>query len=476
MPALERYTFAYHRERIEQAMDALLSDPQAALDRTEATYQAMSTEFTMRRGGAADRAVRRAALEQCTGRGLNMAVQTILVVGAGFAGATYARTLAEAGLTVHVIDRRDHIAGNAADAVDANGFACIATVRICSTPTWIMSSSGCSVSANGCRIGIACGRDYRMAGLFRCRSIATPSTRCSAKSLHSEAEVSAFLRRVSTRIDRPRNAGEYLRSQIGDVLTDLFFRPYTKKMWELELEDLDASVIKRLPIQLDVTDGYFPNDRHQFLPRDGYTAVVEQILRHPAITVATDTPFVSGMERDYDFCFNSMAIDEYFGCSLGELPYRSLRFHHRSVTEWDALPWSVRNYTDDGPLTRETWWHCLPGHLVEETGRRTMTTEEPCDYRDNGFERYYPVRTADQRHQTLYREYRELAEQLPGMVFIGRCGTYQYLDMDQVINQSLCRRAPLAGYAELAAGGAGPPAATSRMAARRPAAGASLDH
>ena len=95
-----------------------------------------------------------------------------------------------------------------------------------------------------------------------------------------------------------RNAGEYLRSQIGDVLTDLFFRPYTRKMWGLDLEELDPSVIKRLPIRLDASDAYFPDDRHQYLPRDGYTAVVEQILRHPNITIETATPFVSGMECD----------------------------------------------------------------------------------------------------------------------------------------------------------------------------------
>jgi UDP-galactopyranose mutase len=132
-----------------------------------------------------------------------------------------------------------------------------------------------------------------------------------------------------------------------------------------------------------------------------------------------------------------MAIDEFFGYRLGELPYRSLRIHRITVTEWDDQPYSVRNYTDAGRFTREAWWHCLPGHLRLETGRRTITVEEPCDYRDNDNERYYPVKTADGRYQALYQEYRVLAASLPNMEFIGRCGTYQYLDMDQVISQSL---------------------------------------
>ena len=366
-----------------------------------------------------------------------MAGAAILVVGAGFAGATYARTLAEAGHAVEVIDRREHIAGNAFDAVDADG------VRVHRYGPHLFHTNATQVFAWLQQFGEWLPYRHRVrARLADGRLVPLPVNLDTIDAvfgtkLADAAEAEAFLRGIAEPIAEPRNAGEYLRSRIGQVLTDLFFRPYTRKMWALELEELDASVVKRLPIRLDREDAYFPEDKHQYLPRDGYAAVVGRILEHKAIRVMTGMPYAPGMERDYRFCFNSMAIDEYFGCCLGELPYRSLRFHQRSVTEWDALPWSVRNYTDTGPCTRETWWHCLPGHLLAETGRRTMTLEEPCDYRDNGHERYYPVRTADQRHQSLYRAYRALADRLPAMVFIGRCGTYQYLDMDQVIAQSL---------------------------------------
>jgi UDP-galactopyranose mutase len=132
-----------------------------------------------------------------------------------------------------------------------------------------------------------------------------------------------------------------------------------------------------------------------------------------------------------------MPIDAYFDFTLGELPYRSIRFATETRVNCGERPWSITNYTDDRPQTRETWWHCLPNHLVAETGRRSITVETPCDYRDNAMERYYPVKTADGRYQALYARYKELAAALPNMDFIGRCGTYQYLDMDQVINQSL---------------------------------------
>jgi UDP-galactopyranose mutase len=361
----------------------------------------------------------------------------VLVVGAGFAGAVYARTLAEAGFAVHVIDRRPHIGGNAADFVDANG------VRVHRYGPHLFHTNAAHVFDWVKRFGAFVPYRHRVrVKLPDGRLVPLPVNLDTINAvfgvrLQTEVEAADFLRNLSVPIAEPRNAAEHLRSRIGDVLTDLFFRPYTRKMWGLELEELDTSVVKRLPIRFDRNDLYFPEDRYQALPRDGYTAVFQAILRHPGITVELDAAYAAGMERGYTFCFNSMAIDEFFACALGELPYRSLRFDHRTAVAWDAEPWSVRNYTDSGRFTREAWWHCLPGHLVEETGRRTMTVEEPCDYRDNGNERYYPVKTADQRYQKLYRSYRDMADALPNMAFIGRCGTYQYLDMDQVINQSL---------------------------------------
>lgn len=362
---------------------------------------------------------------------------SILVVGAGFAGAVYARSLAEGGHTVQVIDRRDHIGGNAADIVDANGVRLhrygphLFHTNVPQVFDWLQRFAAWVPYRHRVRARLPGGTYVPLpVNLDTINAV-------FGETLSNAADAAAFLRRIAVPIAHPRNAGEHLRAQIGDTLTDLFFRPYTRKMWGLDLEDLDAGVVKRLPLRLDRVDLYFPDDRFQALPRDGYTALVRSILDHPAIGVALNAAYAAGMEHGYGFCFNSMAIDEFFGCALGELPYRSLRFEHRTVREWDSEPWSQRNYTDDGPATRETWWHCLPEHLVRETGRRTVTIEEPCDYRDNGNERYYPVKTADQRYQALYQRYRQMAEALPNMAFIGRCGTYQYLNMDQVINQSL---------------------------------------
>lgn len=258
-------------------------------------------------------------------------------------------------------------------------------------------------------------------------------------TLRDAAEAEAFLARIAARLDHPpRNAAEWLQARIGRELTDLFFRPYTRKMWALDLEEMDASVVKRIPLRLDREDRYFPEDVFQALPAGGYTRFVEAVLDHPAISLALSTEYAAGMERGYDHCFSSMPIDEYFRFDMGELPYRSLRFHHATSSPEAGAAWATTNFTDSAPLTRATRWDLLPGHLVEETGRRTVTSEEPCDYRENDLERYYPVKTADGRFQRRYDAYRQRAgREAPRMSFIGRCGTYQYLDMDQVINQSI---------------------------------------
>lgn len=361
----------------------------------------------------------------------------ILIVGAGFAGAVHARTLADAGYKVHVIDKRPHIGGNAYDAVDENG------IRVHVYGPHLFHTKNQAVVDWLRRFGRWTPYVHKVRVLLPSGATAPlPINRetvniVHGKALSTEEEVKAFLASIARPIERPQNAADYLYSRIGADLTDLFFRPYTRKMWRMELEEMAASVVQRIPINYDDTDTYFDRDQIQMMPVDGYTAVFRAILDHPSIRFELGRPFEKGIERDYGHCFTAMPIDEYFDFSEGELPYRSIRFHPRTASAAPEQSWSVTNFTDDGPITRETAWHKLPHHVERETGRFTFTAEEPCDYKDNGMERYYPVKTADGRFQARYDRYKALAADLKDLSFIGRCGTYQYLDMDQVINQSL---------------------------------------
>ena len=210
-------------------------------------------------------------------------------------------------------------------------------------------------------------------------------------------------------------------------------------MWNLDLEDMAAAVVQRIPIRTDDEDRYFPSDRFQMLPAEGYTRIFERILDHERITVRLSTSFDRSMLDGCSHCFNSMPIDEFYEERFGPLPYRSIRFHHgnRPAASEHGRAATI-NFTDSGPITRETDWTRLPLHrVVTQSGRKTVTREEPCDYRDNDLERYYPVKTSDGRYDVVYKQYKRQADLDPTVTFIGRCGTYQYLDMHQVINQSL---------------------------------------
>lgn len=365
-------------------------------------------------------------------------VKPILVVGAGFAGATYARELADCGFTVDVIDRRPHIAGNAYDYLASTG------VRVHRYGPHLLHTNNERIVQWLKRFGSFVNYEHKVeAELENGQYVSIPINRRTIEAvfdvrLADDAATEDFLRRQSTPNKAPSNAAEYLYDRIGITLTDLFFRPYTNKMWNLELEDLDTSVVKRIPIRIDDEDRYFPADRFQMLPRDGYTRLFETILDHPLIKVTLGQDFQRSMLPDYMHCFSSMAIDEYFDNAFGPLPYRSIRFHHeKRPGQYTRGKVSVVNFTDAGRYTRETDWSRFPCHRVAPGGLKTVTREEPCDYTQNNLERFYPVKTSDGRFDEVYRRYRALAAQCPDLTFIGRCGTYQYLDMHQVINQSL---------------------------------------
>ena len=364
----------------------------------------------------------------------------ILVVGAGLAGAVCARSLAENGYIVHVIDQRNHIGGNVYDYIDANGVRIHAYgphlfhTKIERSAAWFRRFGNFVPYTHKVRARLADGRNVPLP-----INLETINTIFDV-SLKSATQVKDFLSSVSLKLENPKNAAEYLNSRIGTTLTDLFFRPYTKKMWSFDLEDMAAAVVKRIPLHLDLSDTYFDTNEIQMLPDSGYAEVFDNIFNHPHISVSLNTKFNKAMLHDYVYCFNSMPIDEYYSFRFGELPYRSIVFHHETRIYEKPQNWSVTNFTDSSCFTRETAWHALPNHMCEDTGRITLTTEEPRDYKDNNLERYYPVKTSDDRYGEVYQKYKEVSEgEVSSISFIGRCGTYQYLDMDQVINQSLTR-------------------------------------
>lgn len=325
----------------------------------------------------------------------------ILVVGAGLYGSVVARELADAGHEILVIDKRDHIAGNIYDYVNDDG------IRIHRYGPHLFHTNNESVVNYLSRF-----TDW-------------------VEYFHKVKAILSDGRYVTLPVNRETKeiVGE-------DKILDTFFRPYTKKMWGKELEELDPSIMNRVPIRDDDNELYFPKDKFQLIPKDGYTNMVKKMLDHPNIVISLENEFSKDLESVFDYIFNSMPIDQYYDFEFGELPYRSIKFHNQFIPTPKLLPAPVVNFTHNGPYTRMTEWKNIPCHGENELCT-WITYEEPCDYKENNLERYYPVKDIDGKNREIYQMYAEKAKSKDNMEFIGRCGLYVYIDMDQAVASAI---------------------------------------
>ncbi|QWD04659.1 hypothetical protein G6720_04160 [Polynucleobacter paneuropaeus] len=202
----------------------------------------------------------------------------------------------------------------------------------------------------------------------------------------------------------------------------------------MDIEQIDREILNRISIRNDNNEYYFPEDKFQAIPTGGYTKLIENMLDHPSITINLNTNLEKNNLSKYLHCFNSMSIDEFFDNIYGALPYRSIKFHHHSLPISKIFPVSVVNFTHREKFTRVTEWKNLPGHGRNEAFS-SLTFEEPCDYSENNFERYYPVKDFNQKNRGLYKKYLLLTPD--NVTFIGRCGLYAYLDMHQAISSAM---------------------------------------
>ena len=323
----------------------------------------------------------------------------ILVVGAGFAGATIARELANDGHTVVVMDERDHIGGNAYDYTNEHG------IRIHKYGPHLFHTNNKKVYDWITQFGEWVEYKHKVKAQLADGQYVTLPVNRETKEIVGESNI------INT-----------------------FYRPYTKKMWGKELEELDPSITKRIPIRDDNNELYFPNDEYQVLPKYGYTELFKEILDHKNITVQLNWIYGKDVEPLFDHVFNSMPIDVYYDYRFGDLPYRSIKFHNIDLPMVKVLPTAVVNFTNDSPYTRITEWKNIPAHGSNDKFT-TLTYEEPCDYVDNDYQRYYPVKDIDGTNQRIYKTYKDIEN--PKVTFIGRCGMYVYINMDQAINSSL---------------------------------------
>ena len=352
-----------------------------------------------------------------------------LVVGAGFAGAVLAERLAsQHDAHVLVVDKRPHVAGNAYDRPDEAG------VMIHQYGPHIFHTNSDEIVEYLTQFTRWRPYEHRVLAQVRDQLVPIPINRTTLNTLFrlklgSDEEAAAFLASRAEPVDVVRTSEDVVVSAVGRELYELFFQGYTRKQWGLDPSQLDKAVTARVPTRTNTDDRYF-GDKHQIMPRDGYTAMFNAMLDHPNIDLLLSTDYRDVMDEvDAGHIIYTGPIDEFFGYRYGKLPYRSLRFEHKTVDQPQFQSVAVVNYpSPDTPYTRITEYK----HL---TGQRHAKTSVTYEYPTAEGDPYYPIPRAE--NQLLYKKYEALADATPNVTFVGRLATYRYYNMDQVVGQAL---------------------------------------
>lgn len=354
-----------------------------------------------------------------------------MMVGAGLSGAVIGRMLAEAGHRVTVVDARDHVAGNCHTQRDETS-----GVMVHIYGPHIFHTDDAEVWDYVNRFESFQAYKNRVKTTSQGQVFSLPVNLHTINQFFRQTlrpdEARAFIEgKADTSITDPQTFEEQALRFVGPELYEAFFKGYTIKQWGCSPSDLPASILKRLPVRFNYDDNYFFH-KFQGMPENGYTAMVERILDHPGITVRLNTRFERSQAADYDHVFYSGPIDGWFDYRLGRLGYRTLDFE-RFDFDGDYQGCAVMNYGDvDVPYTRITehkhfspWESHEKSVLYREFSRACGPDDIP----------YYPIRMVAEK--TMLKDYVDLARAEGNVTFVGRLGTYRYLDMDVTIREAL---------------------------------------
>jgi UDP-galactopyranose mutase len=352
-----------------------------------------------------------------------------LVVGAGFAGSVIAERLAsQHDARVLIVDRRPHVGGNAYDHLDEAG------VLIHQYGPHIFHTNSDEIVDYLSKFTEWRPYEHKVLAEVRGQLVPIPINRTTLNllfdlDLKTDEEAAAYLASRAETVEEIKTSEDVVINAVGRELYELFFQGYTRKQWGIDPSGLDKSVTARIPTRTNTDDRYF-GDKHQIMPKHGYTAMFNRMLDHPNIDVLLSTDYTDIIDEiDAGHIVFTGPIDEYFGFRYGKLPYRSLRFEHKVLDQGQYQSVATVNYPDPQvPYTRITEYKHLTGQSHAKT---SITYEYPSAEGDP----YYPIPRAE--NQALFKKYEALADSTPGVTFVGRLATYRYYNMDQVVGQAL---------------------------------------
>lgn len=357
--------------------------------------------------------------------------EKIAIVGAGLSGAVIARELASAGYHVDVIDARDHIAGNCHTRRDDETGV---MVHVYGPHIFHTDDAGVWEYVNRFQTFMPYKNRVKTTSQGQVYSMPInlhTINQFFGKTLRPDEARSFIAGQADATIEKPANFEEQALFFIGRDLYEAFIKGYTEKQWGCSPTELPDSILKRLPVRFNYDDNYFFH-KYQGMPENGYTDMIGRILDHPGITVTLSTRFHRDQVKDYRHVFYSGPLDGYFDYELGRLGYRTLDFD-RFTYDGDYQGCAVMNYGDVSvPYTRITehkhfspWEEHSGSVCYREFSRECGPDDIP----------YYPIRLVKEKEQLA--DYVALALGEASTTFVGRLGTYRYLDMDVTIREAL---------------------------------------
>jgi UDP-galactopyranose mutase len=350
-----------------------------------------------------------------------------LIVGSGLFGSVCARELTDKGYKCLVIDKRDHIGGNCyTENIDG--------INVHKYGPHIFHTSNKNIWDYVNRFATFNNFSYRPKVNYKGKVYSFPINLMTLYQVYGVTTPDEAVRKledVKVDIPNPKNLEEWILSQVGPELYNIFVKGYTKKQWKKDPKELPSSIIRRLPIRMSFEDNYY-EDTYSGIPIGGYTQIFENLLSGIEVRLNTDYFY----NRDY---FNDIAkkviytgpIDRFYSYMHGKLEYRSLRFETVKLNMPDYQGVAGMNYTDEEvPFTR------IVEHKHFEFGKQNNTIVT-FEYPESTGEPYYPIN--DEINNSVYKKYREMMDKETKYIFGGRLTDYKYYDMHQVIGSALSK-------------------------------------
>lgn len=370
----------------------------------------------------------------------------MIIVGCGFTGATIAYKAAKDGKRVLILEKRDHIAGNMYDYMDDTG------IMVQKYGPHSFHTDKEEVYDFISQIGNWYEYILRARVMIDEKYTPSPFNFKTIDQFYSEEEAAKLKEALTkyynnakkvTVVELLESKDERIR-QYAQFLFEKDYRPYTAKQWGIDPGDLDISVLKRVPVRLDYTDGYF-DDKYQLMPEGGFTKLFEGMLDSPLIDVELNCDALSririenneiwfdGEKLDIPLIYTG-PLDELFDNVYGRLPYRSLRFDLQVHNVDSFQEASGVAYPMAEGYTRITEYKKLP--IQDVKGKTVIAVEYPTKYGEkDGKEPYYPILTRESIE--AYGKYKALAEKVDKLYVCGRLGDFKYYNMDDAILRAL---------------------------------------